>query len=325
MTKNPMGLVKKETKPTQLIRYEAARSALEKARTYDEVKEIRNEAIALEAYARQAKDTELIQAAVEIKERAARRADEMLTAAREVGEVVSHGGGTGQGNRGVTLRDLGISKMQASRWGKLGDMSETEFEEHISAKKEAVRCFLDPPISTAAQSILLSSEDAEWYSPAEPIEAARDLMGAIDLDPASSEKANTVVKAKRIFTIADDGLEKSWAARAVWLNPPYGSNAAKFVAKLLSEYQRGNVQEAVLLLSNHATETESFQPLYDYLLCFTKGRLAFWNAKRPDATSATFGSVFIYLGEKPAKFVEIFSQFGTVVAKVAPDKRELEA
>src|ERR1017187_10648062 len=88
----------------------------------------------------------------------------MLTAAREVGEVVSHGGGTGQGNRGVTLRDLGISKMQASRWGKLGDMSEKEFEEHISAKKEAVRCFLDPPISTAAQSLLLDRKSTRLNS-----------------------------------------------------------------------------------------------------------------------------------------------------------------
>ena len=43
----------------------------------------------------------------------------------------------------------------------------------------------------------------------------------IDLDPASCEMAQEVVKAKTYCTEQDDGLSMSWSG-CVFLNPPYG-------------------------------------------------------------------------------------------------------
>lgn len=48
-----------------------------------------------------------------------------------------------------------------------------------------------------------SSASTNHYSPPDIIEAARRVMGGIDLDPATNKVANRVVKAKRIFTPAD--------------------------------------------------------------------------------------------------------------------------
>ncbi len=127
---------------TSLVRYDAAKRVLVEAHRVDEVKNIRNNAVAMQAYARQAKDTTLITQATEIRMRAERRAGELLidmAARRE-----RHAGKAANGSRVATptsqprLPDLGINKTQSSRWQKLAALDSDRFEGKVeSASKHA--------------------------------------------------------------------------------------------------------------------------------------------------------------------------------------------
>lgn len=155
-----------------------------------------------------------------------------------------------------------------------------------------------------------NSGENEWYTPEEYIEAVREVMGDIDLDPASSQIANERVKARRIYTIEDDGLTLPWKGR-VWLNPPYSQPLiGQFIDKLIVEVNSGSVKQAIVLVNN-ATETQWWQSLAAIAsaVCFPKGRVKFFD---PDGNPGAplQGQAILYIGTKSARFVEIFSRFG---------------
>ncbi len=165
--------------------------------------------------------------------------------------------------------------------------------------------------------LIHQSNSPEWYTPSPYIEATRAVMGEIDLDPASNELANQIVKASHIFTSAESGLEHTWSGK-VFLNPPYCGQAGHFVKKATDSYEYGDVSEAILLVSANSTSSSWFQRLFDYPLCFTNHRIQFYNADGPQ-NGATFGSCFAYLGPSVSKFVQVFSSFGYVLKKLEVD------
>jgi len=79
----------------------------------------------------------------------------------------------------------------------------------------------DKPNLCNSQLINQTSGNFEYYTPIKIVDAARQTMNGIDLDPASSHIANKHVKAKLIFTIEDDGLKQNWFGN-VWMNHPFG-------------------------------------------------------------------------------------------------------
>ena len=167
-------------------------------------------------------------------------------------------------------------------------------------------------------SLVVQSLSNEWYTPEKYIESARAVLGSIDLDPASSEEANRIVRAETYYTQRENGLSREWWGRA-FLNPPYGGEQEAFTSKLLAEYNSGRVTEAILLVNAHCTDTSWFQPLWNHTLCFTDHRIDY---RLPDgriATStSTHGSVFVYMGGSPDSFGREFSKYGAIVRRYTP-------
>jgi phage N-6-adenine-methyltransferase len=181
----------------------------------------------------------------------------------------------------------------------------------------------------------------EWYTPERYIDAVTDVLGTIYLDPASCDEAQEVVKANRYYTADDDGLEQSWHASTIYLNPPYESRlVGRFVSRLLKAYADNECDEAVLLV-NAQTGSPWFQRLYGELMCFVDHRISFRRpaavettdeeleaeldedeeldgqgdaapAKKKGAVNGFLYSVFVYLGDDPNAFIDRFKEFGPV-------------
>lgn len=157
-----------------------------------------------------------------------------------------------------------------------------------------------------------NSGNNEWGTPAIYIEAARRVLGEIDLDPASNDVAQETVQAATYYTVDTDGLAQEWRGR-VWMNPPYSSNLiGAFVTKLTKHVEVDEVTEAIVLVNN-ATDTQWFQALAEKAsaICFPKRRIRFAGS---GDSGPLQGQAFVYIGKNDIRFVAEFGRYGFSVA-----------
>jgi phage N-6-adenine-methyltransferase len=214
-------------------------------------------------------------------------------------------------------RATGIGKHQVSRWRRfLADAEQYHAElfaiahARMWAAQQAVR------VRTTA---VLEDGDGEWHTPKDIIDRARQVLGRIDLDPASNPQAQQTVKARKYFTKDNDALQQAWHG-GVWLNPPFRADLLnQFVSKLIAEYQAGSVNEAIMLVNNF-TDAGWFQQAARVAacLCFTHGRIKFVHRYDGRFGNPTQGQCFFYFGKDPTRFRRIFAPHGLLVI---PSKR----
>jgi hypothetical protein len=304
-----------------LAKLDKARTMLAECRTLPEVKKIRDIAASAKVYAKAAHlGRETLNYAGEIKLLADHKAGELMKQLQKSkGGDSKHAAASvaGASEYAQVLEETRTPDRTARFWQKVAELPSTAVQKyvaHVQATEGAEITTKGLFSFHSSKAVQLTSETNEWYTLAEYIEAARAVLGEIDLDPASVAVANQVVKAKRFFTLADDGLRQIWKG-CVWLNPPWGDEGPKFVQKLLQSYAERNVTAAVLLVNSHATSSKWFQPLWDFTLCFTCPRIRYW---QPDsnATSPNSGSVFIYFGADRERFKDVFSTYGAIVVRL---------
>lgn len=210
-----------------LTKYDAARYALSVAVEVDEVKDIRDKAEAMAAYARQAKDTELVQWATEIKVRAERRAGQMLAEMPKAkGEILRGNTMVPRGNEAKTLADIGITKNESSRWQKLAAVTDTQFEEAVAAAKEVAG-----EVTTAA--MLRAAKACEPPKPA-PVAPAPAPAPAVVEPEAEAPPEYTQLDA------AHDQINELQAALAVATMGDVSEEDKSYAATLIAELRAEN-------------------------------------------------------------------------------------
>lgn len=196
---------------------------------------------------------------------------------------------------------------------------------------------------------LHSCASPEHYTPGEFVEAARHVLGAIDLDPASCARANATVRAARFYSAKDDGLAQPWHGRVI-LNPPGDGNRGRLVKafwrKACEHALYGGPNAAVLWVGyslGPLPRLSGCEPFGDGTPCPgpTSWPHVFVDARAPGTTGggrimwidgATgepgpqpgHGNYFCLLGgnrEQRARFRQVFGAFGACVTPASLPRR----
>jgi hypothetical protein len=102
----------------------------------------------------------------------------------------------------------------------------------------------------------------EWLTPPYIL----DRLGRFNLDPCSPESPPWSIAEDR-YTVKDDGLSKPWHGR-VWMNPPFGREAIKWMRRLV---EHGN---GIALLPARTETAMFYETVWPYAdaVCFLRGR-----------------------------------------------------
>lgn len=306
----------------QLVKLGKAVNALAEARTLDEIKEVHDTGKALGEYARAANlGLEAQNHATIITSMARRKGgallDSMPTEQGRRNDVTSSKAWEKLPTKQQAIQEVGLKKSTAHNWETEARIPEeivnNYFQEKIDNNEEITLAGIRRLNSSA--HVAHATGENEWYTPPEYTDAARRVMGGIDLDPASSDIANKSVKATAYYTEEDDGLAWDWEGR-IWMNPPYAQPLiSHFCEKLTWDLDNGFIIEAITL-TNNATETKWYQGMASRCSakCEPAGRIKFIDKDGNPGGAPLQGQVILYFGPstKVDKFAAEFSKFGMI-------------
>ncbi|HEY9628074.1 MAG TPA: DNA N-6-adenine-methyltransferase [Coleofasciculaceae cyanobacterium] len=220
------------------------------------------------------------------------------------------------GKKSRYLKASEVAKAKAAvEWGRKLAQLEREVEQVRSQITRAERVASEHGLALPKLNsfeALTQSKSNEWYTKPEYIELARTVLGEIDLDPASNQRAQSWIRAKAYYTQETDGFNRAWQGR-VWLNPPYGTKTPKasdWILKAIAEYDVGNVTAAVLLVRGDSKGIKALERRFP--CCNPAHRIAFIDASGQEQSNPPPGYRFFYLGAAQGKFRRVFSAIGVV-------------
>jgi ParB family chromosome partitioning protein len=163
----------------------------------------------------------------------------------------------------------------------------------------------------------------DWQTPDKYLDAARSVLGEIELDPATSKRAQERIQAQKYYTRHDSCLDHEWHGK-VWMNPAY-TLLPQMTDRLIRAYQAGDVPEAIFMTHTATSWELWFQAALRVCttVCFVSelvewypghkdelAELGVSQAANPDYDER--GTVVFYFGQNIDNFRQHFEQFGVV-------------
>lgn len=136
-----------------------------------------------------------------------------------------------------------------------------------------------------SKEAMFKSQSCDWPTPQGFFDELNKEFG-FQLDVCADAKNH---KCAEFFDMNTNGLMQRWAPRVCWMNPPYGGDIPKWMAKAYEESQKG---ATVVCLVPARVDTAWFQDLCIGVgaeIRFVRGRLKFGDA----TNSAPFPSAVV--------------------------------
>ena len=143
--------------------------------------------------------------------------------------------------------------------------------------------------ATSFNNVHFSSKKMDWATTWELFRAWDLSHGPFDYDVCATPQN---AKCRKYFTPEMNGLLQSWYG-ICWMNPPYGREIGRWIAKAVGEVQVGNAERVVCLVPAR-TDTAWWHELV--MRCgeihFLRGRVRFEGAEH----AAPFPSAIVVFG-----------------------------
>ena len=198
---------------TGLVKYDAMVHAIAECIRVDEVKDVRDKARALELYAQQARNIEAEQRAAGIRIRAERKTGQLLMKTEKATGNQHKKSARSPDSTKQTLADIGISKDQSSKWQKLAEPSDKEFEQALDkASTNGV------PTTVGVMHNMGIRTNGSYKPPSDPIAGkALSLWGWVNRFPEEIGSATPAECAGRCDEVLHRDLKKNLGGVIRWL------------------------------------------------------------------------------------------------------------
>ena len=167
----------------------------------------------------------------------------------------------------------------------------------------------------------VNSQSQDWCTPPKYVDAVKKMFdGEIELDPCSNK--DSIVHAKTEFLLPENnGLEKEWNYKTIYVNPPYGADRTRgttiknWLSKCTQSHKIFNSEIIALVpVATNTTHWKEFVFGEADALCFLYDtRLRFLVNGSTENKGAPMACAIIYWGSHFSKFEEVFQEFGAVL------------